>query len=117
MPVFKAPMEANAKAVTQNYQQFSTMLKPLNQSISAIYLSSRHAWRIRLNSGTILELGRHEIERRLLRYVSIYDHSIEHLNRDEPLAYVDLRYPSGFAVSLPKAGNSLKDKRNTNKET
>ncbi len=117
MPVFRAPMEANAQEVTRNYRRFSTMLSPLNQSISAIRLSSRRAWQIRLNSGTLLELGRQEIEKRLLRYVSIYDHSIAHLNQDEPLAYVDLRYPSGFAVSLPKAGDSLKDKRNTNKET
>lgn len=117
MPVFTAPMEANSREVTQRYEHFSKALAPLQQSISEINLSSRHAWRIRLDTGTILELGRKEIEKRLLRYVSVYNHSIAHLNQDESLAYVDLRYPNGFAVYMPESKEPSEDRRDTRKET
>ncbi|SER30848.1 cell division protein FtsQ [Nitrosomonas sp. Nm51] len=117
MPVFTAPMEANSKEITRRYRQFSKALAPLQQSISEINLSSRHAWRIHLNTGTVLELGRHEIEKRLQRYVSVYHHSIAHLNQDKPLAYVDLRYTNGFAVYMPEAEKPLKNKQISEKET
>ncbi|MDR4516401.1 MAG: cell division protein FtsQ/DivIB [Nitrosomonas sp.] len=117
MPVFTGPMEANSHEVAQRYRQFSEALAPLKQSITAINLSSRHAWRIHLDTGTILELGRQDIEKRLLRYVSVYNHSIAHLNQDEPLAYVDLRYPNGFAVYMPESKKSLKGRRDIRKET
>lgn len=117
MPVFTGPMEANSQEVAQRYRQFSEVLAPLQQSITAINLSSRHAWRVHLDTGTILELGRKDIEKRLLRYVSVYNHSIVQLNQDEPLAYVDLRYPNGFAVSMPESRKPLEGRRNTRKET
>jgi cell division protein FtsQ len=117
MPVFTGPIEANSREVMNRYRQFSEALAPLQQSITEINLSSRHAWRIQLDTGTILELGRKDIDRRLLRYVSVYNQSIAHLNQDEPLAYVDLRYPSGFAVYMPESKKSLEGRRNSRKET
>lgn len=118
LPIFTAPRESNSQEVTQRYQQFSSVLAPLRQSIKEITLSSRHAWRIRLEIGTTLELGRNEIEKRLERYASVYNQSIAHLNQAAPLAYVDLRYPNGFAVRMPEdAKQSLKGKNNVRTET
>ena len=117
MPVFTAPMEVNSQEITRRYRQFSQALAPLQQSIAEINLSSRHAWRLHLNTGTVLELGRHEVEKRLLRYVSVYHHSIAPLNDDKPLAYVDLRYTNGFAVYMPETGKPMKGKQTSRKET
>ncbi|GJL74477.1 cell division protein FtsQ/DivIB [Nitrosomonas sp.] len=117
LPVFIAPMEVNSQEITRRFRQFNEALAVLQQSIAEINLSSRHAWRLHLDTGTILELGRHETEKRLMRYVSVYNHSIAHLNQEEALAYVDLRYPNGFAVYLPEHKQPLKDKHNTRKET
>ena len=78
------------------YVAFSKLLQPLQQDIAQLVLSPRRAWRIQLESGTVLELGRDRMEDRLLRYVSTYDRSVEQLNRN--LTYVDLRYSNGFAV-------------------
>jgi len=116
-PVFAGPMEANSKEVIEKYHLFSQILAPLQQSIAKINLSSRHAWRIQLESGTILELGRVEMEERLKRYVSVYNHSIAHLNQGAPLAYIDLRYSNGFAVNVSDVQKPSKDKRETRKET
>ncbi|PTN11119.1 cell division protein FtsQ/DivIB [Nitrosomonas aestuarii] len=117
LPVFTAPMEINSQEIARRFRQFNEALAPLQQSIAGINLSSRHAWRLHLDTGTILELGRYEIEKRLMRYVSVYNHSIAHLNQEEALAYVDLRYPNGFAVYLPEHKPPLKNKHNTRKET
>ncbi|MEK6736215.1 MAG: cell division protein FtsQ/DivIB [Pseudomonadota bacterium] len=102
LPVFIGPKEDSAQEVAQQYQRFSRILAPIQQDIAEINLSPRHAWRIQLDTGTVLELGRNEIEIRLARYVSVYNHSIARLNQQEPLAYVDLRYPDGFAVRMPE---------------
>ncbi|SDA18411.1 cell division protein FtsQ [Nitrosospira sp. Nsp18] len=47
-------------------------------------------------NGTVLALGREQMGVRLERYVQVHDTTIARLDRQ--LTYVDLRYPSGFAV-------------------
>jgi len=116
-PVFTGPMEANSVEVAGKYHAFTRILAPLEQSITKINLSSRHAWRVHLDTGTVLELGRVDMDERLKRYVAVYNHSIAHLNQDAPLAYVDLRYPNGFAVHLSDMRESVGDKAETRKKT
>lgn len=108
LPVFTGPRESDSQEMARRYYQFNRILAPVQQSIAAVNLSSRHAWRIRLETGTIIKLGRDEIDKRLARYVSVFNQSIAHLNREAPLAYVDLRYPNGFAVQIPRAKQSVK---------
>ena len=103
LPTFTGPNEASAQEVAQQYRRFNKLLTPLDQQIAEISLTSRYAWRLRLNNGTILELGRNEVEERLARYVSVYNHSIARWNQQQPLTYVDLRYPNGFAIRAPAA--------------
>ncbi|MDQ3186431.1 MAG: cell division protein FtsQ/DivIB [Pseudomonadota bacterium] len=95
LPVFDGPEESSRDMVRQ-YAIFSKLLRPLQQSIEQINLSPRRAWRVHLENGTILELGREQMEARLERYAQVYDRSIAQLNQQ--LSYVDLRYPNGFAV-------------------
>lgn len=101
LPTFTGPNEASAQEVAQQYRRFNKLLAPIDQRIAEINLTSRYAWRLRLDNGTILELGRNEVEERLARYVSVYNHSIARWNQQRPLMYVDLRYPNGFAIRAP----------------
>ena len=117
LPVFTGPNEASAHEVAQQYWRFSKILAPLQQHIVEISLTPRYAWRLQLDTGTVLELGRNEIEERLVRYVSVYNHSIARLNQEEPLAYVDLRYPNGFAIRMPEAMQQVPRKSGTGRET
>ena len=82
LPVFEGPAESSRDMVRQYIEQMN--------------LSPRRAWRIHLDNGSILELGREQMETRLGRYVLVHDVSIAKLNQQ--LSYVDLRYPNGFAV-------------------
>lgn len=107
LPVFNGPIE-NAGEVLQRHLAFSKLLLPLQQNISVITLSSRHAWRIRLDNGITLELGRDQIEERLKRYVLVYRQSIAQF--EYPVTYIDLRYPGGFAVRSPEMVRSQEKK-------
>ncbi|SCX53703.1 cell division protein FtsQ/DivIB [Nitrosospira sp. Nsp1] len=95
LPEFEGP-EESASEMARQYAAFKKMLQPLQQNIARMSLSDRRAWRISLENGTLLELGREQMGMRLERYVQVHDRSLAQLNQQ--LTYVDLRYPSGFAV-------------------
>lgn len=95
LPVFEGPPESSREMVRQ-YGVFNKSLRPLELSIGQMSLSPRRAWRVHLNSGLVLELGREQAEARLARFVLLHDRSVAQLN--QRLSYVDLRYPGGFAA-------------------
>ena len=95
LPLFEGPEESSSEMVRQ-YRAFSRLLRPLEQNIDYMKLSPRRAWRVRLENGTMLELGREQMEARLERYVLA--HVRGSLELDPRLSYVDLRYPNGFAA-------------------
>ncbi|PTR15210.1 MULTISPECIES: cell division protein FtsQ/DivIB [unclassified Nitrosospira] len=95
LPLFEGPGDSPLEMLRQ-HTVFSGLLQPLQQSIREIKLSPRRAWRLRLDNGTVVELGREQMEARLERYVLVYPRSSGQLN-PQP-GYVDLRYPNGFAV-------------------
>jgi cell division protein FtsQ len=102
LPLFVGPMEESSREMAQKYINFRRILRPLNQGIAEINLSPRYAWCIRLEEGTVLELGRGQVEMALVRYLSVYDQSIARLNQEFQLDYLDLRYPNGFALRMPE---------------
>jgi len=99
LPVFGGPPEA-AKEIAIQYEYFRSALAAVGRKPLQVSVSSRRAWEIRLDGGTVLELGREHVEARLARFVAVYDRTIARLNRR--IEYVDLRYPAGFAVRIPE---------------
>jgi cell division protein FtsQ len=95
LPLFEGPDDSPLEMLRQ-HAVFSGLLQPLQQNIREIKLSPRRAWRLRLDNGTVVELGREQMEARLERYVLVHPRSSGQLN-PQP-SYVDLRYPNGFAV-------------------
>lgn len=116
LPVFTGPMEDSSRVVAEQFVSLSKLLEPLQQRIAKIDLSPRHAWCIRLQSGTVLELGREDVDQRLARYASAYDQSIALLDEQKSLVYMDLRYPNGFAVRLPEAMQQVQQLSNIEEE-
>lgn len=113
----------SAAEVTQMYAALTEQLAPLKQEITEISLSPRRSWRLRLNNGMLLELGREQSKQRLARFVAVYPYSLmpmqqnyeffhagktPHKNGLQRRAeYVDLRYRNGFAVYLSSTANGL----------
>lgn len=95
LPEFIGPPERAAE-MAQRYAEWVDVMRPLGQRIAQVNLSPRYAWQVRLESGTVLELGREQMQERLARFARVYPYS---LGAGGPqLRRVDLRYRNGFAV-------------------
>jgi cell division protein FtsQ len=95
LPVFIAP-EGAAAEVVQRYEAFRRLLEPLGKRPVQVFLSDRRAWELKLDDGDVVELGRSEMEERLQRLVTAYDHTLARLS--DQSYRIDLRYSNGFAV-------------------
>jgi cell division protein FtsQ len=114
--------EDSSTDVLGAYHRYQTALAPLGMTISEVRLSPRRAWRIHLENGMQLALGREQSDARLARFVAVYSRlfgaqvtaSVSSVDSGkangiaptEPAAImtpvtVDLRYPDGFAVRMP----------------
>jgi cell division protein FtsQ len=101
LPVFSGP-QGSAKEIAIQYEYFRTSLSSIGRAPVDIHVSARRAWRLRLDDGMLLELGREQVESRVARFVAAYRYTIEPLQRR--IEYVDLRYANGFAVRIPGLG-------------
>ncbi|TXT22534.1 MAG: cell division protein FtsQ [Gallionellaceae bacterium] len=117
LPKFSGPDDA-AGEMAQMYRAFGEQLAPLGREIVQLNLSPRHSWQLRLDNGTVLELGNEQPQQRLERFVAVYPYSLATLLKaggdtaagaekeaqataqKQAVKYVDLRYRNGFAVSL-----------------
>lgn len=79
--------------LTQRYGEFRSQLAALNLQVAQLALTPRHAWRVILDNGMTLELGREEMQQRMARFVAVYPYT-----EGRGGAHVDLRYRNGLAV-------------------
>ncbi|GAA4900522.1 cell division protein FtsQ/DivIB [Ferrimonas pelagia] len=77
------------------WQQLSELLAINGFEGQALSLNARHAWTLRLASGTELALGRSDTLARAQRFIDLWPE----LEREQaPIERVDLRYDTGLAV-------------------
>ncbi|HET8608796.1 MAG TPA: cell division protein FtsQ/DivIB [Burkholderiales bacterium] len=98
LPQFFGP-PGTSKDVTAQYDTFRRVLAAIHHVPQRVELTARGAWRVKLDDGMTLELGRTQMDQRLARFVAVYGRTIGTLGRK--VDYVDLRYPNGFAVRIP----------------
>ncbi len=111
LPLLGGPPGAE-RQVAARYAAFSALVAPLGTELAQLVLSPRHAWQIKLASGTTLELGRERnrepAEARLERFVSAYPQVVAKLGH--PVEHADLRYPNGFSVRVPASAPQADEK-------
>jgi cell division protein FtsQ len=112
LPVFVGPPGA-AKEMAIQYEYFRRRLAGIGQRPVQVLVSPRRAWRVKLESGLTLELGREQIETRLARFVAAYQRAVAPL--EQRIEYVDLRYANGFAVRIPETGSPGPDPKHGRK--
>ena len=96
------------KNVLKNYITLNAELKALNLNINELALDARRAWLANLDDGTVLDLGRKNINQRVQRFISIYTDHIATQKND--IDVVDLRYTNGFAVRWKKTSKKVATK-------
>jgi cell division protein FtsQ len=103
LPQFAGPAGSQHE-VARRYALFRELLAPLSLEPRAVALSQRQSWQLRLSNGLTVQLGRDSekdpLRERLARFVEVYPRTLGRMSRR--LDYVDLRYPSGFALRVPE---------------
>lgn len=106
LPRFSGP-DGSAPELLQRHAEFAAALTAIGRRIEMVTLSPRRAWRLRLDDGIALELGRaeeqHPLAERLDRFIAHYDTVKARLGA---VRVADMRYPNGFAVSGISVGGA-----------
>jgi len=78
------------------YKQMVSKLEKLDQGIQSLEMDDRYAWRLVLDSGVNLVMGRTDVDAALDRFIAVFDSSLS--KKIEEIVHVDLRYTNGFSV-------------------
>jgi len=79
------------------YQRLQEAIEPLGMTLSELQLEARGAWRLEFDSGVTLMLGRDNIEKRINRFLWVWNQWSE--DQQARVKLLDARYPNGLSVS------------------
>jgi len=100
LPLLSGPA-GHEQDVLEKFERVSRTLAPLGLRVTRVELDARRAWRLQLDNGLSLELGRVDTQPRLQRFVRSFPDVFA--GRLETLQRVDLRYSNGFSVYWKQA--------------
>ena len=95
LPRLDGPEELRRR-VMEHYVAITAALAPIGRRVDALSIDDRRAWRLTLDDGVELQLGRDDTLDRVQRFVRVYPQLFA--VREAELKTVDMRYSNGFAV-------------------
>ena len=114
LPQFEGP-EGSESLVVQRYAELERWFSPLDVTVRNLSLSERYAWKVKLSNGMSLELGRDPgadapdlqlgipgalpFAARIQRFVQAWPVVNQRIG-GRKVTDADLRYPTGFALTL-----------------
>jgi cell division protein FtsQ len=100
LPTLQGP-SGSALRMLELLRRLGPVFAPIEASIETLELSGRGSWRLALDSGARIELGRgsdDEVVARATRFAATLAQVVARHQR--PLEYADLRHSDGYAVRL-----------------
>jgi cell division protein FtsQ len=100
LPEFAGP-EGSSAQVLAMYRRLLPVFQQLDAEVTGLELSGRGSWKVELDSGAAIELGRgseEEISERTARFVRTVPQVLRKYHA--PLESADLRHAEGYAVKL-----------------
>ena len=100
LPELEGP-EGSSLAMLDMLVRLQTLFVPREWHIDALRLSSRLSWRVELDNGAVIELGRgshDEVIARTQRFIATVSQVPQPYRR--PIEYADLRHRDGYALRL-----------------
>jgi cell division protein FtsQ len=99
LPRFSGP-ESSSAEILARHGEFEARLDDLGRHVAAVSLSQRRAWRLKLDDGTSLDLGRDEEQRALAERLDRFTaHYAGIKQRFGSVRGIDMRYPNGFTLA------------------
>ncbi len=101
LPGFAGPDGTSAQVLAM-YRRLQPVFARMDLEAETLTLSGRGSWRVELEGGATLELGRgseEDVVARTERFVRTFPQLAARYQR-QPLAYADLRHTDGYAVRL-----------------
>ena len=96
---FEGP-EGSEKEVLARYCDLREWFASAHLALEAVQLSGRYAWKVKLDNGMTVELGREQsrttLKERVDRLIGIYPQLVGRLQNG--IESVDMRYPNGLAL-------------------
>jgi cell division protein FtsQ len=96
---FEGP-EGSEKEVLARYRDLRDWFAPVHLAPEAVQLSGRYAWKVKLDNGMTVELGREQskttLKERVERLIGVYPQLVARLQ--DRIESVDMRYPNGLAL-------------------
>lgn len=95
LPRLNGPSDA-VNDVYSLFQLVRTDLSLINLKVTMLSLSERRSWKLRLNNGVTVVLGRAAVQQRIKEFVQLYPKVV--MGKEARIDSVDLRYPDGVAI-------------------
>lgn len=95
LPRLNGVVHSERLMLTQ-WRDMGALLQPLGLKITAMRLDERRSWRLQLDNGLRLMLGKGQDMRRLQRFVAFYPRLLA--AQVAEVGVVDLRYPNGIVL-------------------
>ncbi len=102
LPQLSGP-ESRSTDVAKRYLEVREKLIPIGLDLRQVHLDARGAWRMTLQDGLEVRLGRREIDERIGLFVDVVASII--MGHAADIEYVDMRYSYGFTIGW-KNGSS-----------
>ena len=95
LPTFRGP-EALAADMVERFEELTQTLEGTGLSLQGLAADRRRAWRLELDNGIEVVLGRDARHDRLQRFLASWSETLQPMA--DRIEAVDLRYTNGFAV-------------------
>lgn len=99
LPMLYSPSE-KGRNMASGFLEIRKMMKGFPVKLVEFKEDARGSWRIKLENGMTLKIGREHQAKRLKRFMVAYEESLN--NVLDKISVVDLRYTNGFAVKWKK---------------
>jgi cell division protein FtsQ len=114
LPRLSGP-DAQAAQVLAMYRALATVFTPLDATVEELELSGRGSWRVLLDGGAQMELGRgsvDEVRARAQRFAATFTQVTSKYNRPglDGVESADLRHSDGYALKLRGVTTTTGDK-------
>ncbi|MDF2466037.1 MAG: cell division protein FtsQ [Ramlibacter sp.] len=112
LPRLSGPQEQAALVLTM-YRTLQPMFEPLDLGVEQVALTARGSWKLELDNGAQVELGRgapEEVVARTQRFLqTLTQVTSRYSRRPDSLVSADLRHGDGYAVRLRGVGTTGAD--------